>query len=119
MNNQVAAPCCGSCDQFRWSDGKGVYICLDPEVEKQDVYYLVGTHSLPPLPDCYIPRNPIPIIQLPGMKWMIEAAYRTGFRNGWDCSAKDDDRYINLDEENNAYKYMRALEAKAREAKDE
>jgi len=116
MNNQVAAPCCGSCDQFRWSDGKGVYICLDPEVEKQDVYYLVGTHSLPPLPDCYIPRNPIPIIELPGVKEMVEAAYREayrqGFQDGKECGEENSEDYKKAYEDNYVYEYMKALEAK-------
>ena len=109
MNNQVAAPCCGSCDQFRWSDGKGVYICLDPEVEKQDVYYLVGTHSLPPLPDCYIPRNPIPIIELPGVKEMVEAAFGEGLHYGfeWDLDYPAPPKFQKM-----VSKYMKALEAK-------
>ena len=105
MNNQVAAPCCGSCEQFRWSDGKGVYICLDPEVEKQDVSYLVGTHSLPPLPDCYIPRNPIPLLKLPGVKELVEKAWMCGCDRGMDWGTPSHYKRA-------LAKYMKALEAK-------
>ena len=70
MINQVAAPCCGSCEKAGYNSG--VLFCG------------VSHTSRKPWDVCpqakhrqdYSPRNPIPIIDIPGVKELVEGAYR-------------------------------------------
>ena len=61
-------------------------------------------------------RNPIPIIELPGVKELVEAAYRAayrqGFQGGEECGAENSENYTKAYEDNYVYEYMKALEAK-------
>ena len=63
MDNQVAAECCGSC---KWdSHGRDCpkYNCIrnDGDVDE------------------YVPNNPIPVIELSGVKELIKAAWIEGW----------------------------------------
>jgi len=79
MNNQVAAPCCGSCEH--WSDAYG--LCGQarrlPVRVTRDGYFCKGVN--------YTPRNPIPLISVPGVKEMVIDAFKSGM-------AVDADSYI-------------------------
>ena len=101
MNNQVAAPCCGSCEH--WSDAYG--LCGQarrlPVRVTRDGYFCKGVN--------YTPRNPIPIIELPGVKEMVEASFREGLHYGFE---EDGDYPAPLKVDQMVSEYMEALEAK-------
>lgn len=95
MNNQVAAPCCGSC--LHWDDNH--------QYCKEHNDYAQGSHLNCEGED-YSPRNPIPIIDLPEVKELIEVAYRAGFNEAdpWPHSKKVMDWYVS--------EYIKALETR-------
>ena len=65
MNNQVAAPCCGSCEHCK--------TCIHGVRCYERTPYLIialGNSCLEGRK--HKPRNPIPIIQLPGVKELIK-----------------------------------------------
>ena len=102
MNNQVAAPCCGSC-QCCSSSSFG-HRCYE-----RSPYEIVGLGQTECLPDRkYKPRNPIPIIELPGVRELVEAAWRNGFQEGRGLAGA---KYPELYEDNYVFEYMKALEA--------
>ncbi len=72
MDNQIAAPCCGSCEHCDYDLCDRTWYCCAKELEKQSVtnrdYLCEGNY--------YLPRNPIPIIDIPGVKELVEAACR-------------------------------------------
>ncbi len=62
MDNQVAAKCCGSCEHY---EPVGEFC----EPQNTDVFatdFYCGGND-------YSPRNPIPIISIPGVKELVEA----------------------------------------------
>jgi len=102
--NEVASPCCGSCKHFYYDDNVHDFCCHNI---KADPYNVATAESM--CTKAYSPRNPIPLINVPGVKEMVAKAYRDGFRQGIDI---DKDNYAEVYEENNIYEYMRALEDK-------
>ncbi len=80
--NKVASPCCGSCEWYCWNSYLSKYNCHNPEIVKQHKQNSFKPESLC-LPNYYSPRNPIPIIDLPGMSEIAHAykaiaeAYKT------------------------------------------
>ena len=98
MSKWIAAPCCGSC--LHWNDNH--------QYCKEHNEYAQGSHLNCEGED-YSPRNPIPITDLPGVKELIEAAYKAGFDEGYNHPVTADYSYIYRD--NYACEYIKALEA--------
>ena len=102
MNNQVAAPCCGSCEHCK--------TCIHGVRCYERTPYLIialGNSCLEGRK--YKPVNPIPIIELPGVKEMVEAAFGEGLHYGfeWDLDYPAPPKFQKM-----VSKYMKALEAK-------
>ena len=72
MNNQVAASCCGSCGKAGYNSG--VLFCGVSHTSRKP--WDICPQAIPR--QDYSPRNPIPIIDIPGVKEMVEKAYRAG-----------------------------------------
>ena len=70
--NEVASECCGSCEWYCWNGDLFKYNCHNPEIVKQHKQNNVKPTSLC-FPDYYSPRNPIPIIDLPEVKKLVDA----------------------------------------------
>ncbi len=110
MNNQIAAECCGSCGWYCWNGRLLKYTCHNPEIVKQHKQNTFKPESLC-VPNYYSPRNPIPIIDIPGVKKLVEKAFRNGMR--WDPEDFSDDR-LDYDtfENNSAKEYLKGIEDK-------
>ncbi len=100
--NKVASECCGSCEHYK---NNSRFPCA-----KYHNYVRIG--ELCCYGEHYSPCNPIPIIDLPEVKELIEAAYRKGFQDGVDCGRESGEHYTKAYEENNVYEYMKTLENK-------
>ncbi len=102
MNNQVAAPCCGSCEHDKGAtQGCTRYYCIrypGNDWESQNVQ------------DFYSSRNPIPIIDIPGVKELVEKAYKAGLIEGVD--GERDNIYASITIGELADRYIKALEDK-------
>ncbi len=107
--NKVAIPCCGSCKYFYYNKTVGGNCCHS---KRAIMLYLTSFPERICAANYYKPRNSIPIIDLSGVKKLIEAAYRKGFQDGVDCGRESGEHYTKAYEENNVYEYMKALEAK-------
>jgi len=74
--NEVASPCCGSCKKAGYNSGV--------------LYCGVSHFSVAPYDSCpekrpmqrYEPLAPIPLIDIPGVREMVERAYRDGVKDG-------------------------------------
>ncbi len=71
----VASECCGSCGWYCWNSYLSKYNCHNPELVKQHKQDDFIPESLC-VPNYYSPRNPIPIIDLPGVKELVEKQRR-------------------------------------------
>jgi len=91
--NEVASPCCGSCEQYG-SINEWCSACMTNVIAMD--FYCRGKK--------YEPRNPIPLINVPGVKEMVQKAYRQGVK---DRNFYRYDKTIKLLRE-----YMKALEDK-------
>ncbi len=102
--SEVASECCGSCGWYCWNSYLSKYNCHNSEIVKQHKQDDFIPESLCS-PNYYSPRNPLPIIDLPGVKELIETAYRAGCMKGgeWLNGVREQEA---LDE------YIKALEAK-------
>ena len=72
MNNEVASPCCGSC-KYSYLGFERSLFCHSPH--KGEIPIRLDKLCCD---DGYKPLNPIPLINVPGVKEIVEAAYRTG-----------------------------------------
>ncbi len=103
MDNQAAAPCCGSCSLWQyhheWCSKNNKYV---------EAHYLYCQGNY------YIPRNPIPIIDIPGVKELVEGVYKEGFKVGYETGDHDKayPESANAYRTIKFYKYMKALEDK-------
>ncbi len=77
MTNQIASPCCGSCEWYCWNGRLLKYTCHNPEIVKQHKQNSFKPESLC-VPNYYSPCNPILITDLPEVKELIEITYRAG-----------------------------------------
>ena len=57
------------------------------------------------------PDKLLRLIDIPGVKELVEAAYRAGFRDGAGCG-ENNTYHLKRYEENSVYEYMKALKAK-------
>ena len=84
MTNQIAAPCCGSCEHYCWTTSIKDYSC----------HAFLNAASMEGCctGDNYSPRNPTPIIDIPGVKELVEEAYRSGVKESkeWPLDKIDD-----------------------------
>ncbi len=108
--NKVASECCGSCGWYCWNSYLENYNCHNSEIVKQHKQDDFIPESLC-VPNYYSPRLPILITDLPGVKELVEAAYRAGFRDGAGCG-ENNTNHLKRYEENSVYEYMKALKAK-------
>ncbi len=107
MNNQVAAPCCGSCKYFYYDQEANSDLCHNKKATL--MYKMSISHRL-----CaggyYSPRNPILLTCLSEVKELEEKAYREGVD---DCIKELANLPINqVQIDNMTYEYMKALEDK-------
>ena len=138
MNNQVAAPCCGSCAHWKckgewfccyfqydekvkrleelqaqigddWTENDEVYNLSNEIYDWEDTYFKESIDNCNPATPDYSPRNPIPIIELPGVKEMVEAAFREGLHYGFE---EEGDYPAPLKVDRMVSKFMKTLEAK-------
>jgi len=81
MNNQVAAPCCGSCKHvgmgFSYSNPSAVCWAGDKAFAVQLGILRCKNN--------YTPRNPISIIDIPGVKELVKCAWA----EGWNKALED------------------------------
>lgn len=97
--NEVASPCCGSCEHYYYDKRMKKYECENIDVPAQNEIMpqgiCAGNH--------YSPRNPILLIHVPGVKEMVEKTYRQGVK---------DRSFYREDKVNRLTKgFMKALEA--------
>ena len=102
--NEVASPCCGSCKHFYYDDNVHDFCCHNI---KADPYNVATAESM--CTKAYSPRNPIPLINVPGVKEMVEKAYRDGYVEAFGVETSG---YLDTYLTNSAYEYMKALEDK-------
>jgi hypothetical protein len=111
MDNQIAAPCCGSCEWYCWNGRLLKYNCHNPEIVKQHKQNSFKPESLCQ-PIYYTPRNPSPLIAVPGVREIAEEAYREGYDQGigdgpdYPENTDYEANYLN----NSVCDYMKALE---------
>jgi len=103
--NKVAAPCCGSCKI--WNDH--YHFCREHSITTE-AYYVKCEEG-------YSPRNPIPLISIPGVKELVEKAYGAGYKDGFESGSDDFlnpdyAKYANAYRTHSFYKYIKALEDK-------
>ena len=103
MNNQVAAECCGSCKYFYYDQGANSDLCHN---KKATLMYKMSISHRLCAENLYSPRNPIPIIDIPGVKELVKDAWSAGCLKGGDCSTlaqeqKSLDNYIKALEDKN------------------
>lgn len=99
--NKIASECCGSCEHWDMPKRK----CgVDPEI----VFVDYDDYSCNR--EDYSPRNPIPIIDIPGVKELVEKAYRDGFEEGQEYENTSEYSFDKVFEDNSTYEYMKALE---------
>ncbi len=108
--NKVAIPCCGSCKYFYYNKTVGGNCCHS---KRAIMLYLTSFPERICAANYYKPRNPIPIIDLSGVKELIEAAYRAGYQEVLDLVKPTFSLYRDIKdfEDNYVYEYMKALEA--------
>ena len=106
MNNQVAAPCCGSCKFFYYDEEAHSDNCHN---EKATLMYKMSISHRICAGGYYTPRNPIPIIELPGVRELVKSAFGEGLHDGieWDLDYPAPPKFQKM-----VSKYMKALEAK-------
>ncbi len=102
--NKVASPCCGSCRYWDYH----YKVCS--EITKMHGMYVIPI-SDPAQYTCdgeyYFPRNPIPIVEIPGVKELVEEAYLSGLIQGEKNDIRD-----SLTSGDLVAEYMKALEDK-------
>ena len=80
MINQVAAPCCGSCEHCKGS-------AIGLRCYERTPYEVTGLRNSCMEGRNYSPCNPIPITDLPGVKELIKCAWA----EGWNKALEDKD----------------------------
>ncbi len=109
--NKVAIECCGSCKYFSYNKTVGRNCC---NYKRAIMLYLTSFPERICAANYYKPRNPISIIDLPGVKKLIEAAYRAGYQEVLDLVKPSFSLYRDIKdfEDNYVYEYMKTLEVK-------
>ena len=107
MNNQVAAPCCGSCEHCKGS-------AIGLRCYERTPYEVTGLRNSCMEGRNYSPCNPIFIIDIPGVKELVEGVYKEGFKVGYETGDHDKayPESANAYRTIKFYKYMKALEDK-------
>ena len=105
--NQIASPCCGSCKYFSYNKTVGRNCC---NYKRAIMLYLTSFPERICAVNYYKPRNPISIIDLPGVKKLIEAAYIAGLTDA--AEQESEVIYASITIGDMAVKYMKALVAK-------
>ena len=107
MNNQVAAPCCGSCKYFYYDKTTNDNCC---HYRKAILMYMTSFPYRLCAANYYIPRNPIPIIDIPGVKELVEKAFIAGLVEG--VEAERGHIYAAITVGDAAKEYIKSLEDK-------
>ena len=101
MNNQVAAECCGSCRECT----EDLFCCLRLPYEHVRFWQIKCLYG-----DKYSPTNPISVIDLPGVKELVEKAFIAGLVEG--VEAERGHIYAAITVGDAAKEYIKSLEDK-------
>ena len=109
--NEVAAECCGSCKYFYYDKTTNGNCC---HYKRATLMYMTSFPHRLCAANYYKPRNPIPIIDIPGVKELVEGVYKEGFKVGYETGDHDKayPESANAYRTIKFYKYIKSLEDK-------